>query len=47
MDYLVNNGISGGRLTAVGYGEGSPIDSNNTRSGRAANGRVEVTLIKD
>ena len=47
MDYLVNNGISGGRLTAVGYGEGSPIDSNNTRSGRAANRRVEVTLVKD
>ena len=44
MDYLVNNGIAGARLTAVGFGEGSPIASNNTRSGRAANRRVEVTL---
>ena len=47
MDYLVNNGISGNRLTAVGFGEGTPIASNNTRSGRAANRRVEVTLKKD
>jgi len=37
MDYLVNNGIDGGRLSAVGFGEGSPIAENNTRSGRAAN----------
>ena len=47
MDYLVNNGIDGGRLTAVGFGEGTPIASNNTRSGRAANRRVEVTLAKN
>ena len=47
MDYLVNNGIMGARLNAVGYGEGSPIAENNTRSGRAANRRVEVTLKKD
>jgi outer membrane protein OmpA-like peptidoglycan-associated protein len=47
MDYLVNNGISAARLTAVGYGEDNPIDSNSTASGRAANRRVEVTLIKE
>ena len=47
MDYLVNNGIMGSRLSAVGFGEGSPISENNTRSGRAANRRVEVTLNKD
>ena len=47
MDYLVNNGISGARLTAVGYGEERPIAENNTRSGRAANRRVEVTLNKE
>jgi outer membrane protein OmpA-like peptidoglycan-associated protein len=47
MDYLVNNGISGGRLSAVGYGESKPIAENNTRSGRAANRRVEVTLNKE
>ena len=47
MDYLVNNGIAGARLSAVGYGEANPIAENNTRSGRAANRRVEVTLNKE
>jgi len=47
MDYLVVNGIMGARLDAVGFGEGSPIAENNTRSGRAANRRVEVTLKKE
>ena len=46
MDYLVNNGVSAARLTAKGYGEDSPIESNNTRAGRAANRRVEVKLVK-
>lgn len=45
-DYLVENGIAKSRLTAVGYGEGTPIASNNTRAGRASNRRVEVTLKK-
>ncbi len=44
MDYLVNNGISAARLSAQGFGETMPIDSNRTRSGRAANRRVEVKL---
>jgi outer membrane protein OmpA-like peptidoglycan-associated protein len=44
MDFLVNNGISAARLSAKGYGETMPIDSNKTRAGRAANRRVEVKL---
>jgi len=44
MDFLVNNGISAARLSAKGYGESMPIDSNKTRAGRAANRRVEVKL---
>ena len=43
-DHLIANGISADRLTAVGYGEEFPIDSNKTRSGRANNRRVEVKL---
>lgn len=43
-DYLVSNGINADRLTAAGFGEDSPIDSNATRSGRANNRRVEVKL---
>ncbi len=45
-DYLVSNGISSARLTAVGYGETSPIDTNATRAGRKNNRRVEVVLRK-
>jgi len=43
-DYLIANGISDDRLSAVGYGEANPIDNNKTRSGRANNRRVEVKL---
>lgn len=39
--YLVAQGIDGARLTARGYGEVRPIDSNRTSAGRAANRRVE------
>jgi len=43
-DYLIANGISADRLTAAGFGESNPIDSNKTRSGKANNRRVEVKL---
>ena len=43
-DYLVANGINADRLSAKGYGEENPIDSNKTRSGRQNNRRVEVKL---
>ena len=43
-EYLVENGIDAFRLSALGYGESSPIDSNKTRAGRANNRRVEINL---
>jgi len=46
MAYLVENGIDPSRLTAIGFGENSPIDSNATRAGRQNNRRVEVKLKK-
>ncbi len=46
-DYLISNGIAADRLTAAGYGEEKPIDSNKTRAGRANNRRVEVNLVKN
>ena len=46
-DYLVANGINSDRLSAKGYGESRPIDSNKTRSGRQNNRRVEVKLTSD
>ncbi len=39
--YLINQGIASQRLTARGYGETSPIESNATNDGRAMNRRVE------
>jgi outer membrane protein OmpA-like peptidoglycan-associated protein len=39
--YLGGRGIAASRLTAHGYGETRPIDSNRTSAGRAANRRVE------
>ncbi|MEL0455411.1 OmpA family protein [Flavobacteriaceae bacterium SZ-1-7] len=45
-EYLVENGIDAFRLSALGYGESKPIDSNNTRAGRANNRRVEINLSK-
>ncbi len=45
-EYLVENGIDAFRLSALGYGESKPIDSNKTRAGRANNRRVEINLAK-
>ena len=43
-DYLVESGIATTRLEAKGFGEGNPIDSNDTRAGRANNRRVEIKV---
>ncbi len=45
-DFLINEGITPDRLTAVGFGEEKPIASNSTRLGRTQNRRVEINLIK-
>ena len=44
-DYFINKGIEADRLTSVGYGEAKPIQPNSTRAGRAANRRIEFTLV--
>jgi OOP family OmpA-OmpF porin len=43
-NYLVQNGIAASRLTAEGFGEENPIDTNMNRAGRANNRRVEVKV---
>lgn len=40
--YLKEKGIAASRLTAVGYGENTPIATNATQEGRAINRRVEL-----
>jgi len=44
-DYLIKKGIAPTRLVARGYGETSPIESNRTSRGRAANRRIELIRI--
>lgn len=44
-DYLAGRGIDRSRFTAKGYGSGQPVADNNTADGRAANRRVELTII--
>jgi len=46
VDYLVQQGIDESRLTAKGYGESKPIDTNDTPEGQANNRRVEFTVLK-
>lgn len=43
-DYLVSEGVASSRLTSQGKGEGSPISSNDTNTGRQQNRRVEVVI---
>jgi len=46
VDYLGQQGIELSRLTAKGYGESKPIDTNDTPEGQANNRRVEFTVLK-
>jgi outer membrane protein OmpA-like peptidoglycan-associated protein len=42
--YLVNRGVQANRLTTAGLGQGSPVASNETATGRQQNRRVEVII---
>ena len=44
--FLTERSIEDARLTAKGYGETTPIESNKSKSGRAANRRVEFTILE-
>ena len=46
LDYLVAQGVEPGRMTAMGYGEGKPIDTNETPEGKAKNRRVEFHIVE-
>jgi outer membrane protein OmpA-like peptidoglycan-associated protein len=46
VDYLISQGVDSYRLTAQGYGESLPVDTNETDAGRANNRRVEFTVLK-
>lgn len=43
-DYLVGQGVPGRSVTAIGYGESRPKESNATAEGRQLNRRVEIHI---
>ncbi|MBI4002153.1 MAG: OmpA family protein [Nitrospira defluvii] len=45
LQQLVSMGIDAGRVTAKGWGEGKPVDTNETPEGKANNRRVEFVKI--
>ena len=44
LDYLQQRGMAAERMTATGYGESNPVDSNESDAGRERNRRVELKL---
>ena len=46
LDFLVKNGVSSERLSAVGFGEDKPLNPNKTRKGRESNRRVEFKVVE-
>jgi len=46
-DYLVNRGISSGRISCEGYGFSQPVATNTTDFGRSLNRRVTIHAQKD
>ncbi|WP_299943684.1 OmpA family protein [uncultured Microbulbifer sp.] len=43
--FFSRNGLSSGRLQAIGYGERYPLAGNDSEAGRQANRRVELELL--
>jgi outer membrane protein OmpA-like peptidoglycan-associated protein len=44
---LVDRGVAAARLYAVGYGESSPIATNDTPDGKRLNRRIVVTIVNE
>jgi outer membrane protein OmpA-like peptidoglycan-associated protein len=45
-DYLVSRGVPASQLSSQGFGETTPIATNDTAEGRALNRRVELRLVQ-
>jgi outer membrane protein OmpA-like peptidoglycan-associated protein len=46
-DYLVEQGVTSASVTARGFGNASPVASNDNASGRQENRRVELVVSGD
>jgi chemotaxis protein MotB len=44
VHFLIENGVSGGTLSAAGYADVDPVGANETVDGRKKNRRTEITL---
>jgi OmpA-OmpF porin, OOP family len=44
-DYLIEQGLPGNRILAVGAGKDRPIETNDTAEGRTHNRRVDILMI--
>jgi len=44
QSYLIGRGVGAERITAIGYGEGQPVASNDSEDGRRVNRRVDLLL---
>ncbi len=47
VNYLISKGIPANRLSAKGFGESQPVESNETDAGREHNRRVELHILED
>ena len=47
MNYLIKAGIESTRVSAKGYGDSSPVATNDTDAGKQKNRRTEVRVIKE
>ena len=47
VNYLAGKGVDKKRLSAKGYGQSKPVDSNNTAEGKALNRRTEFEIIEN
>jgi outer membrane protein OmpA-like peptidoglycan-associated protein len=45
VSFLVQRGVSQGRITAAGFGDTRPIAPNNTEFNRAKNRRIEFRVM--
>jgi chemotaxis protein MotB len=45
LHYLIGRNVQPNRLSAIGYGEFRPIDTNDTKAGRSRNRRVEIIIL--
>ena len=47
VNYLIMKGVDRNRLNSVGYGQSMPVESNDSKEGRASNRRTEFEIIEN